>query len=70
MEFGAVIGDEFLLGGRSHGDDGGGGWIGDLGGDFPAGKNKAEEVVLVNGHDEELGVFIRASKSPSIIFSH
>lgn len=41
VEFGAVIGDEFLLGGGCHGNDGGGGWIGNLGGDFPAGKNQA-----------------------------
>ena len=50
MEFRAVIGDEFLLGGGCHSDDSGGVWIGDLSGDFPAGKNQAEEVVLVNGH--------------------
>lgn len=36
IELGAVLGDELLLGRGGHGYDGGGGSVGNLGGDFPA----------------------------------
>lgn len=35
-ELGAVMGDKLLLGRGGHGYDGGGGWVGNLGNDFPA----------------------------------